>query len=87
MAVSPVIVPLVPLKQLLPPPQTAPELVTVRFSVRKLVPPQPPQMAPLLEVIDVGTGVSDKPAALPFPPPQIAVWDQDEPHRIAGSRM
>src|SRR5881296_2195765 len=51
-APSSVTVPLVELRDDLPPPQMAPEPATEGLSTTDLAPPVPPQMAPLPEVID-----------------------------------
>src|SRR6267142_702047 len=60
---------------------------TGRRSMTERAPLLPPQMKPLPEVMDGGTGVRLTPAARPFPSPQIAPCGQEEPHRTAVSWM
>src|SRR6267143_63506 len=87
MAPSSVTVPLVELSDDLLPDQMAPEAATAGLSMTERAPLLPPQMKPLPEVMDGGTGVRLTPAARPFPSPQIAPCGQEEPHRTAVSWM
>ena len=79
--------PLVELSDDLPPVQMKPEPATAGFSMSDRAPLLPPQMKPLPEVMDCGTGVRLTPAARPFPSPQMAPCVQDEPHSCAVSWM
>src|SRR5882762_4030866 len=87
MAPSSVTVPLVEMSDDLPPDQMAPEPATEGLSTTDRAPLLPPQMKPLPEVTDGGTGVRLMPAARPFPSPQIAPCGQEAPHRTAVSWM
>jgi hypothetical protein len=61
MALDPPIVPVVVDILDRPPPQMAVEAATSGLSTVDRTPLRPPQMAPLPEVIDAGTGVSVRP--------------------------
>src|SRR2546422_1149370 len=87
MAPSLLTVPVVEDTEERPPPQMAPSAVTWLLSTTDLAPAFPPQMAPLVVVIDMGTGVSETPSALPLSGPQIADCVQALPHRMAVSWM